>query len=280
MRFRDLLKFSLSFILAGACSHGYGDPSSAGPVAVPNGRIRFSAMASLVAGETATFSVDGCFWSGLPGGGSAAPGDGGSALPCAGSAIAGCCVGPTDPSLADLGCIEQNLDVGPVEFRLGGKVIAHLRFLPRGYALPPSGPPVRWSQGDRLEASGGGLNGFPSFDVTVEAAAPLILGNPPSLLGIPLAVDRTHDLALGWSPPGAAISEVWIASTDPATGNLMSVVCPFANDSGTARLSIVALAHLPAGGLGALDLFHANRATEGHIVAESRASQRIAVETP
>ena len=270
----------LSLLLALGCSQGYGDPSDAGPIDGPTGKVTFSTRASLVAGQPATFEVNGCFWSGPAASGPAMPGDGGRAFPCVGDRLAGCCIEPSDPGLDDTGCAEANLDVGPVQLSVNQRPVATLRFVQGSYLPPASAKPMSWNAGDRLEASGGGVKGFPAFDVIVTAVAPVNLTAPPSLLGVPLTLDRAQALALGWSPPSAAASEAWIAVTNAATGQLMSVDCQQAPDLGTRILPATALLRLPAGGLGVAQILHSNRTTQGSFVAESRAAQQLAVETP
>ncbi|MHB1847091.1 MAG: hypothetical protein ACYCWW_19890 [Deltaproteobacteria bacterium] len=259
------------------CKNGNGGPD-AGSIDGPTGLVTFAQHAPRSPGDPETYGINACFWSGISAATEAAGIDAGVvANPCQGTTEGGCCVSATDPGVTDTGCAEENLDVGPVEILIDGADIGTLHFDGGTYTLEALAP-LAWHLNDRLEAKGGGVNGFPTFDVTVGAVAPVAVTAPAPTLALPV-VSRDRALSVTWTPSGDGYSDAWIEATDPTTGDLESVDCPAMGDVGRQLLSPAALGQLPANGLGLIEVWHANRRSFGAIEAESRSVAESAMET-
>ncbi len=271
--------FALACLTATACKNGPSGPFDAGPVDGPTGLVTFAERAPASPGSQPTYRINACFWSGLSASAQAAGVDAGTvANPCPGNVQGGCCVSATDPGVTDDGCVEENLDVGPVDVIVAGTTVGTLHFRQGLYVFELREPLV-WKANDALEVKGGGQNGFPTFDVTVGAVAPVTVTAPAlPQAGLPL-LSRDSALDVRWMPGGASLSDAWVEVTDPQSGNLESVECPQQTDPGRQLIGPAALGQLPAAGLGLVEVWHANRAGAGAIEAESRAVAELPVQT-
>ncbi|MHB8420965.1 MAG: hypothetical protein ACYDCL_23080 [Myxococcales bacterium] len=255
--------------LALGCPRVGGDP---GTLDAPSGRVTFEVAGSPTSGQPPAFAVTACFWSG----GTPAL-DGGPRAPCRGSTVGSCCVSGDDPGLDRQGCIDENVDVGPVQLLVNGAALGTVALASGRYALQP-GAALAWKPGDRLEVRGG-TNGFPAFDVTVAAASAPSLSQPSLGVGGALSFSRDQSLLFAWRPAaGAAGSEAWVSVTEPQTGALESVDCLSEGDPGQAVFSGAVLGSLPVG-LGTAEVARESRALAGAIEIVSRGETEIAVQT-
>ena len=163
---------------------------------------------------------------------------------------------PMDAGMPDAGMMDAGdasvtaPHAGQVDLTGG---LVDLTITPGGDGIypPATGTGFVYSGGETLNVAAAG-DEVPAFDESVSAPFPIVL-TEPSLVTVPIAIDRTMDFTLNWTTDEPAPGDAVVTLTGfevPPEGGSRSVTLSCTFDGGTANGTIPssALMNLPGGG--------------------------------